>query len=201
MKNLLKNHDEHEEKAMHRGPSPYYESYIKLSKNRVIFICEDFTKELSSSVCALLMHYDAENSEEDITIFINSRGGDAAALIGIYDTIRMISAPVKTVCIVKCYSAGAFLLCAGTKGKRYVMANSEVMIHRIQCAFPLPNQTQVDHQSYFKFLELINEKILKMTAEATGHTVEKIRQDFNDTRHIFLDAKEAIAYGLADHIL
>jgi len=196
MKN--KNHDDEE---MHQNPSKYYESLVKLSKDRVIFLAEDFTKEVAAAVSALLLHYDNEDPSKDITIYIHSNGGDAAALCGIYDVIQMIHAPVKTVCIGKCYSAGAVLLCAGTKGKRYVMPHAEVMIHRIQCAFPMINKGQVDHEGYLSFLDHVNDNIMKMIAKSTGQKLDKIKSDFMSTRHIFLDAKQAIEYGLADHIL
>lgn len=198
---MKKTHDHEDEMMAVSAPSKYFESYIRLSSERVIFLSEDFTKEVSSAMAALLLHYDHEDSEEDITIYINSNGGDASALTCIYDVIQLIQAPVKTVCIGKCYSAGAYLLAAGTKGKRYIMPNSEVMIHRIQCAFPMVNQTQIDQESYLKFLNHMNDNIMKMLSKHTGQTLTKIKADFDQTRHIFLDAKETIKYGIADHIL
>lgn len=196
-----KQHDHNEEVMMAPVVSKYFESYVRLSKERAIFLAEDFTKEVSSSMAALLLHYDNEDPTEDITIYIHSDGGDAAALTCIYDVIQMIQAPVKTVCIGRCYSAGAVLLCAGTKGKRYILPHAEVMIHRIQCGFPMINKTQIDQESYLAFLDHINNNILKMISKHTGQKLAKIKSDFTSTRHIFLDAKEAVAYGLADHIL
>lgn len=196
-----KAHDHEDEMVMMPVMSKYFESYVKLSNERVIFLAEDFTKEVSSAMSALLLHYDNEDSEEDITIYIHSNGGDAAALTCIYDVIQMIKAPVKTVCIGKCYSAGAVLLAAGTKGKRYIMPHAEVMIHRIQCGFPMINKTQIDHESYLSFLDHINNNIMKMLAKHTGQPLAKVKADFSTTRHIFLDAEETIKYGLADHIL
>lgn len=196
-----KSHDHEEELAAMPAFSKYAESYVRLSKERAIFLTEDFSKEMSSAMAALLLHYDGMDQNADITIYINSNGGDVAAFTCIYDVIQMIKAPVKTVCIGKAYSAGAYLLCSGTKGKRYVMENSESMIHRVQCAFPMINQGQVDHANYFSFLTNINENLMKILSKHTGHSLTKVKADFNDTRHIFLNAKQAIAYGLADHIL
>lgn len=192
----------HEDEMLAMPAMPKYnETYIRLSKERVIFLNEDFTKEVSSSMAALLLHYDSQSTKEDITIYINSNGGDASALTCIYDVIQMIKAPVKTVCIGKAYSAGAVLLAAGTKGKRYIMENADVMIHRIQCAFPMINKTQVDHESYMQFLNTLNNSIVKMIAKHSGQPLSKVKKDFNETRHIFLDAKQAVAYGLVDHIV
>lgn len=189
-------HDEHE----HGTPSKYYESYVRLVDDRVIFLNEAFTKDTSSTLSAWLLHYDHEDSEKEITIYINSPGGDASALSNIYDVIQLISAPVKTVCLGKCYSAGAVLLAAGTKGKRYILPHAEVMIHGIQCAFPvISSSSHHDAKSYLTFLNNINDNIMKILAKHTGHTLEKVKQDcLND---VWLDAKQAIAYGLVDHIL
>lgn len=195
-----RNHD-HDEVVGEPLSALQMTTYISLSKERSIFMGDSFTKEISSSMAALLLHYDNEDPNTDITIYINSNGGDAAALTCIYDVIQMISAPVKTVCIGKCYSAGAVLLCAGTKGKRYIMPHAEVMIHKVQCVFPQLNKTQIDHQSYLDFLDHINENVMKMIAKHTGQDIEKVKSDFSSTRNIFLDAQQSVEYGLVDHIL
>lgn len=197
---LKKLHDHEDELAM-PTVSKYFETYIKLSQDRAIFLSEDFTKEVSSQMAALLLHYDNEDQNDDITIYINSHGGDVSALTCIYDVIQMIKAPVKTVCIGKCYSAGAVLLCAGAKGKRYILPHAEVMIHRVQCMFPMMDKMQIDNESYIKFLDSVNNNVMKIISKHTGQKIEKVKADFNSTRHMFLDAKEAVAYGLVDHIL
>src|SRR5271165_3282131 len=116
MRKSRRNHDD--EEMMIPVQSKYWETYVKLVKDRAIFLAEDFTKEVASSIAALLLHYDNEDPTKDITIYIHSNGGDVAALNCIYDVMHMITAPVKTVCIGKSYSCGAALLAAGTKGKR-----------------------------------------------------------------------------------
>lgn len=201
MKNRNRRNHDHDEPMSEPLSNLHLSTYVALSKERSIFMGDSFTKEISSSMAALLLHYDNEDSNADITIYINSNGGDAAALTCIYDVIQMISAPVKTVCIGKCYSAGAVLLCAGTKGKRYIMPHAEVMIHRVQCVFPQLNKTQIDHQSYLDFLDHINNNVMKMIAKHTGQKIDKVKDDFSSTRNIFLDAQEAVDYGLVDHIL
>src|SRR5260221_8676422 len=108
-------------------PEYIQQSYAELAEYRSIFISEDFTKEMASAMIALLLYYDNQSIIEPITIYINSNGGDGSALCAIYDMMNMISAPIETICMGKCYSAGAFLLAAGTKGKRYVFKHSQIM--------------------------------------------------------------------------
>lgn len=192
-----KAHDSHE---MMSQPSKYYESYIKLVDERSIFLNEVFMKETAAALSAWLLHYDHEDSEKEITIYINSPGGDAAALSNIYDVMQMISAPVKTVCLGKAYSAGAFLLAAGAKGKRYILPHGEVMIHGIQCAFPIiTDNSPIDAKNYLNFLNLTNDNIMKMLAKHSGHLLDKVKEDCK--KDVWLSAKEAIAYGVVDHIL
>jgi ATP-dependent Clp protease protease subunit len=178
----------------------YLETYVKLSKDRVIFLSEIFTKETSSAISALLLNYDHENTENDVSIYIHSSGGDGASLTNIYDVMQMISAPVKTVCIGKCYSAGAILLASGTKGKRFIFKHGRVMIHGLQCAFPLATDTdQVGSDNYYNFLNKYNHRILSLLAKHTGQPIDKIKKDCE--RDMYFDAKGALAYGLVDHII
>jgi ATP-dependent Clp protease, protease subunit len=178
----------------------YYETYLKLSKDRIIFLTEDFTKEVSSALTALLLYYDNEAHDQEITIYIHSDGGDATALSNIYDVMQMIRAPIQTVCLGKAYSAGAFLLASGTAGLRFVMPHSQIMIHGIQCAFPILGEGHpTNSKNYFDFLEANNDSIMKMLAKHTGQDLEKVRQDCK--QDVYMTAKEAIEYGLADDIL
>lgn len=185
----------------HLHSSKYYESYVRLAtKDRSIFLNEVFMKETSSALSALLLHYDHQDPNTDITIYINSVGGDAASLSNIYDIIQMISAPVKTVCLGKCYSAGAILLAAGTHGKRYILPHAEVMIHGIQCAFPvITDNTPIDAKNYLSFLKGSNDNIMKILAKHTGHPLDKIKNDCS--KDMYLNAKQAIEYGLVDFIM
>jgi ATP-dependent Clp protease protease subunit len=187
------------EKMFNLHPSKYFESYIKLSENRIIFLNEDFTTEVSSALSAWLLYYDHLDPKEDITIFINSVGGDVAALTQIYDVIQMISAPVKTICIGKCYSAGAALLATGAKGKRFIFKHAEVMIHGIQCIFPIVGDTQIDSENYLDFIKQYNDMFIRLLAKHTGHPLEKIREDC--LGDMFFTAEQAVKYNLADSIV
>lgn len=191
------------EEHQHTNPealSRYLNSYIALSKDRIIFVNEDITKETSSALSSLLLYYDNKDPEKDIEIYINTNGGDSSALSNIYDVMQMIHAPIKTICIGKAYSAGAVLLAAGSKGKRYIFKNAKVMIHGIQCLFPIMGDTdQSNSQNYFNFLNNHNDSIMKILATHSNHTLDKVKEDCK--RDVFLDAKAALSYGLVDHIL
>src|ERR1700723_3050814 len=115
-----KNHDHDQEQLSVKIPflTGYSSTFVKLTKNRALFIAEDITDLMAAELSALLMYFD-RISDEMIELYIHSGGGSGAALIQIYDMMQMISAPIKTVCIGKCYSAAAVILAAGTKGERY----------------------------------------------------------------------------------
>jgi ATP-dependent Clp protease, protease subunit len=179
--------------------SKYFETYIRLADDRFIFINEDFSQDMAAVLSGWMLLYDHLDPTEEITLFINSVGGDASALTQIYDIMQIISAPVKTVCMGKCYSAGAILLACGSPGKRLVMEHSEVMIHGLQAVFPMAGDKQLDSESYMEFLERSNDMILKLLAKHTGHPLSKIKEDCK--RDLFMDAAAAIKYGLADEIV
>jgi len=178
----------------------YVECYTALAKERIVFLSEDVTKDVASELSALLLHYDAENDTDDISIYINTNGGDADALANIYDVMQMIKSPVKTICIGKAYSAGALLLAAGAKGKRLIAKNACVMIHGLQCLFPdTPLAHQKDTEIYFDWLQKHNRMILGILAKHTGKSIEKIEADCKIDN--YLDAKQALDYGIVDAII
>src|SRR5579885_2726764 len=152
-------------------------TYAELAKHRCIFISEDFTKEMAAAIIGLLLYYNNQNGTEPITIYINSNGGDGSALSSIYDTMNLISAPIETVCMGKCYSAGAFLLAAGTKGMRYIFKHSQVMIHGLQVIYPLLFDDQADSKAYYSFLNTFNDKIMNILSKHTGQPLNKIKED------------------------
>jgi ATP-dependent Clp protease, protease subunit len=182
-------------------PSKYYESYIRLAEHRAIFLTEEFSKELSAAITAFLMYYDHQDPKEDITIYINSNGGDASSLLNIYDVMQMIEAPVSTVCLGEAYSAGAFLLAAGAKGKRFAMPSSEIMVHSVQVSlFPMiREESSSETKNYLNFLNKTNDGIMKLFAKHTGQSISKVRKDCE--KDFYLSAKEALKYGIIDGIL
>lgn len=176
------------------------EVYSRLAKNRIIFLAEDITKTTGSSLSALLLYYDAEDPNREIKIYINSNGGDATALSNIYDVMQIITAPVHTICIGKAYSAAAILLAAGAPGKRFTTKNSDIMIHGIQAQFPqTENADKIDSEIEWKMLQDHNNMIMKILAKHTGKTFDQVSKDCE--RDLFMDAEEAIKYGMVDYIL
>lgn len=176
------------------------EIYSRLAKNRIIFLSEDITKDTGNSLSALLLYYDAEDSNKEIKIYINSNGGDATALSNMYDVMQMISAPIHTICIGKAYSAAAILLAAGAPGKRFATKNCDIMIHGIQAQFPqTENADKIDSEIELKMLQDHNDMIMKILAKHTKKSFEKISKDCE--RDLYMDAREALEYGMVDYIL
>lgn len=177
----------------------YADSYLKMSKNRAIFFAEDVNDKVAAELSALLFYYDNIDQEEPIHLYIHSNGGAVSGLSNIYDVMQMIHAPVKTILLGKCYSAGAVLLAAGTKGERYALRSSNVMIHGIQFVFPLPGDDITTSKNYLEFIEENNDLLMKILAKHTGQSLEKIKADCS--REYWMDAKSAKEYGIIDHIL
>lgn len=177
----------------------YSETYVKLAKHRVLFVVEDISDSMAAELSALLLYFDNEDHEAPIEMYIHSNGGAATGLANIYDVMQMISAPIKTICVGKCYSAGAVLLAAGSKGQRYAMKNSSIMIHGIQAGFPIPGHDIISSKNYYEFLQKNNDNIMKMLADHTGHTLEKVKEDCK--QDVWMDAKQAFQYGIIDNII
>lgn len=197
----IKNHEhEHEQEHM-RGTllTGYADTYVKLAKHRVIFVSEDVNDTMAAELSAMLLYFDHEDHEAMIEMYIHSNGGAATGLANIYDVMQMIKAPIKTVCIGKCYSAGAVLLAAGTKGERYAFKSASIMIHGIQCGFPIPGHDMTSSKNYYEFLMDNNDNIMKMLAYHTGHTLEKVKDDCK--QDVWLNSAQALEYGLIDHII
>lgn len=176
----------------------YSECYSDLANNRIIFLSEDITNKTASELSALLLYYDSQNNN-DICIYINTNGGDVNALCNIYDIMKMIKSPIKTICIGKAYSAGTFILSAGTKGKRFITKNATVMIHGLQCDFPGSYDNYNNSQIYFNFLKNINKTILEILAHNVGKTYEEIDKVCRNDK--YMNANEALAFGIVDKIV
>lgn len=177
----------------------YADSYIKMSKNRAIFFSEDVGDKAAADLSALMLYYDNEDHEAPIHLYIHSNGGAISGLNNIYDVMQMVHAPVKTILLGKCYSAGAVMLAAGTKGERYALRSSNVMIHGIQFAFPIAGEDMTNNKSYLEFIEDTNDLIMKMLSKHTGQPLDKLKADCS--REYWMNAKAAKEYGIIDHIL
>ena len=173
-----------------------YDIYSRLLKERIIFLGEEVNEVTASLVVAQLLFLESEDPTKDINLYINSPGGSVTAGVAIYDTMNYIKCDVSTVCMGMAASMGAFLLAAGTKGKRLALPNSEIMIHQ-----PL-GQAQgqaTDILIHAHHIEQIRGNINKILAEETGKPLEQIQLDTE--RDNFMTAAEAAEYGLIDKVI
>jgi len=170
--------------------------YSRLLKDRIVFIGAPITDELANSVVAQLLFLQSEDPKADVHVYINSPGGSVTAGLAIYDTMQFIRCDVATYCIGQAASMGAVLLAAGTKGKRYALPNSRIMIHQPMAGVEGTATEIMIHAKEFKNLkQRINEILIKHT----GHPLEKIEKDTD--RDCFMSAEEARSYGLIDHVI
>lgn len=173
-----------------------YDIYSRLLKERVVFLVGQVTDDMANLVVAQLLFLEAENPDKDISLYINSPGGSVTAGLSIYDTMQFIKPDISTLCMGQAASMGAFLLCAGAKGKRYALPNARVMIHQPFGGF----QGQAsDIAIHAKEILAIREKLNRIMAEHTGQPVERIEKDTD--RDNFLSAPEAAEYGLIDQVM
>ncbi len=173
-----------------------YDIYSRLLKERVIFLVGPVNDASANLVVAPLLFLEAENPDKDIYFYINSPGGSVTAGMSIYDTMQFIKPDVSTLCIGQAASMGAFLLCAGAKGKRFALPNSRVMIHQPLGGF----QGQAsDIAIHAKEILSIKDKLNRIMSEHTGQPLERLENDTD--RDNFMSADEAAAYGLIDKVL
>ncbi len=173
-----------------------YDIYSRLLKARIIFLGTAIDDAVASLVIAQLLFLEAEDNEKDIAIYINSPGGSVTAGLAIYDTMKYIKPDVSTICIGQAASMGAFLLASGTKGKRFSLPNSRVMIH--QPWGGVQGQAS-DIQIHAKEILKLKEKLNLLLSEHTGQALSKIEVDSD--RNFFLSAEEALEYGLIDKVM
>lgn len=173
-----------------------YDIYSRLLKERVIFLVGPVNDASANLVVAQLLFLEADNPDKDIYLYINSPGGAVTAGMSIYDTMQFIKPDVSTLCIGQAASMGAFLLTAGTQGKRFALPNSRVMIHQPLGGF----QGQAsDIAIHAKEILSIRDRLNRLMAEHTGQPIERIEKDTD--RDNFLSAQEAAEYGLIDKVL
>jgi len=172
-----------------------YDLYSRLLKDRIIFLTDEITDQVANIVIAQLLFLEMDNPDADISLYINSPGGSVTAGMAIYDTMNYIKCDVRTVCIGMAASMGAFLLMAGTKGKRLALPNSEIMIHQ-----PLGGARgqATDVAIHAEWLMKTKEKMTRMMADMTGQDIEKVKRDVE--RDYFMSAQEGLDYGIIDEI-
>ena len=173
-----------------------YDIYSRLLKERIIFLGEEVNDTSASIIVAQLLFLEAEDPSKDIHLYINSPGGSVSAGFAIYDTMNYIKCDVSTICIGMAASMGAFLLSGGTKGKRFALPNSEIMIHQPSgCARGQATEIQIVAENILKTKKKLNE----ILAANTGRSYEEIARDTE--RDNYMTAQEAKEYGLIDEIL
>ncbi len=177
------------------GGERSYDIYSRLLEDRIIFLSGEINDAVANSVVAQLIYLEGKNPDKDIYLYINSPGGSVSAGLAIYDTLNYIKCDVSTICIGLAASMGAFLLSSGTKGKRFALPNSEIMIHQ-----PLGGaQGQAsDIEIQARHMQKIKQKINKILSENTSQSLEKIEKDTD--RDFYMSADEAVNYGLVDKI-
>ena len=173
-----------------------YDIYSRLLEDRIIFLTGEITDATANTVVAQLIYLEAKNPNKDICLYINSPGGSVSAGMAIYDTIQYIKCDVSTICIGLAASMGAFLLASGTKGKRFCLPNSEVMIHQ-----PLGGAQGQASDIYITAKHIIKTKnnLNKILSENTNQPLDKIEKDVD--RDYFMSAYEAKEYGLVDQVI
>lgn len=173
-----------------------YDIYSRLLKDRIIFLGDEVNDVTASLIVAQMLFLEADDPDKDIHLYINSPGGSITAGMAIYDTMNYIKPDVSTICIGMAASMGAFLLTAGAKGKRFVLPNSEVMIHQ-----PLGGTRgqATDIKIHADRIIRLKAKLNRIMSETTGQPIEVIEKDTE--RDNFLDAVEAVEYGLVDKVI
>jgi ATP-dependent Clp protease protease subunit len=173
-----------------------YDIYSRLLKDRIIFLGAPIDDVFANLVIAQLLFLEAEDPEKDINLYVNSPGGSVTAGLGIYDTMQYVKPPINTICLGQAASMGAFLLTAGTKGKRFALPNARVMIHQPMGGFQ-GQATEIDIHA--REILKIRERLNEIMAKHTGQPLEKISQDTE--RDYFMSAEEAKRYGLIDEVI
>ncbi|WP_024790773.1 MULTISPECIES: ATP-dependent Clp endopeptidase proteolytic subunit ClpP [unclassified Lebetimonas] len=173
-----------------------YDIYSRLLKDRIVMLQGEINDHVSSIIVAQLLFLEAENPEKDIYLYVNSPGGVVTSGMAIYDTMNYIKPDVVTICMGQAASMGAFLLSSGAKGKRFALPHARIMIHQ-----PLGGaQGQAtDIEIHAKEILRMKKELNRILAENTGQSLRKIEKDTE--RDFFMDAEEAMKYGLVDKVL
>ena len=177
------------------GGERSYDLYSRLLEDRIIFLSGEIEDNMANAIVAQLIFLEAKDPSKDISLYINSPGGSVSAGMAIYDTMTYIKCDVSTICIGMAASMGAFLLSSGTKGKRFALKNSEIMIHQpLGGAQGQASDIKIQAEHILK----IKDKMTRILAENTGKPYEIVARDTD--RDNYLSADEAMAYGIIDRV-
>ena len=173
-----------------------YDIYSRLLKERLIFIVGPIEDQMANLVVAQLLFLESENPDKDVSLYINSPGGVVTSGLAIYDTMQFIKPDVSTICVGQAASMGAVLLAGGTKGKRYALGHSRMMIHQPLGGF---QGQATDIEIHARDILDTRDRLNEILARHTGQDVEKIKQDTD--RDNFMSAAQAVKYGIVDRVL
>lgn len=173
-----------------------YDIYSRLLKERIIFLGSDINDQVANAIIAQLLFLEAQNSEEEIKLYINSGGGSVSAALAIYDTMQLVKPKVSTICVGLAASAAAILLAAGSKGRRFSLPNSEVMIHQVMGQV---GGQATDIDIHAKHILATKDKLNKILVKHTSQSLNKIKKDME--RDYFMSAEESRAYGIIDKVI
>ena len=176
-----------------------YDIFSRLLSDRIVFLGEEVSDTSASLIIAQMLFLEAQDPDKDIQLYINSPGGSVTAGFAIYDTMQYIKCDVSTICVGLAASFGAFLLAGGTHGKRMALANSEIMIHQPAVHGNGIQGQASDIRIMSDHIQKNKQRLNRILAENTGHTIEEIERDTD--RDNFMSADEALEYGLIDSVI
>ena len=179
-----------------RGVERSYDVYSRLLKDRVIFLGTPIDDTVANIIIAQLLHLESEDADKDVSVYINSPGGEITGLFAIYDTMQFIKPDVSTICLGQAASAAAVILASGTPGKRYILPHSRVLIHQPHGG---ASGQAVDIEIQAKEIVRMRESLDEILAHHTGQEVEKVRSDTD--RDFIMGASEAKEYGIIDEVI
>jgi ATP-dependent Clp protease, protease subunit len=173
-----------------------YDIYSRLLKERVVFVVGPVEDHMANLIVAQLLYLESENPDKDIHLYINSPGGAVTAGLSIYDTMQFINSDVSTICVGQAASMGALLLAGGTKGKRFALPHSRVMVHQPSAGF---SGQATDIDIHAKEVQDLKRRLNEIMARHTGKKVEQVQKDLE--RDNFMSSEKAVEYGLIDTVL
>lgn len=173
-----------------------FDIYSRLLAERIVFLGTPITDQVANLVVAQLLHLESEDPDKDISLYINSPGGNVYAGLAIYDTMQFIKPDVSTICVGIAMSMGAVLLAGGAKGKRFALPNSKILIHQLSGGFEGP---ATDIEIHAREALNLRRRLDEILAKHTGQALEKVERDTE--RDYFMSAEESLAYGIIDKII
>src|ERR1051325_7905930 len=173
-----------------------YDIYSRLLKDRIVFIGTPLDDHIANLVIAQLLFLQMEDSKKDINIYINSPGGSVTAGLAVYDTMQFLTCDVTTYCLGMAASMAAVLLCSGSKGKRFALPNSDIMIHQVSGG---AQGAASDVERQVEYMFKLKKRLIKIISQQTGNTEDQVR--FDSDRDYYMSAQEAKAYGLVDEVI